>query len=223
MTFRKGANPGDLVSTNMNVFDPSGNLVGTTSVIANSPGGPLLSKDLLGPGYVWITVWPNGWAGDVLGIDDVRADLLTACDGYGTGSTGDITVSNGQTCLLNGSTVTGNVTQRGGSLTVNGSKITGNLQVTGGGTFSTSGSTVNGNFQIQNLPASAGMSQVCGTVVKGDLQVHNNSSPVMIGSSSHACPGNTVGGNLEVVTTLPKSWFSRTRSRATCRFKTIPE
>ncbi len=78
MTFQKGAHPTDLVNTNMNVFDPSGTLIGTTTVVSNSPGGPLLSQDLMGPGYVWITVWPNGWANDVLAIDDVSADLLTA-------------------------------------------------------------------------------------------------------------------------------------------------
>jgi len=76
MTYTKGSQPTDLVSTNMNVFDSNNNLVGTTTVLSNSPGGPLYSQDLGGPGYVWITVWPNGWAGDVLGIDDVRVDLL---------------------------------------------------------------------------------------------------------------------------------------------------
>jgi hypothetical protein len=76
MTFMKGANPTDLVTTNMNVFNPSGVLIGTTTVVANSPGGPLLSQDLQGPGYVWLTVWPDGWANDVVAIDDVRADLL---------------------------------------------------------------------------------------------------------------------------------------------------
>jgi len=61
----------------MTVFDSSGNVVGTpTTVCSNSPGGTLLTKDLMGPGYLWITVWPNGWAGDVLGIDNVRVDLL---------------------------------------------------------------------------------------------------------------------------------------------------
>lgn len=78
MTFQKGVHPSDLVNTNMNVFNPSGNLIGTTTVVSNSPGGPLLSHDLMGPGYVWITVWPDGWANDVLAIDDVRADLITA-------------------------------------------------------------------------------------------------------------------------------------------------
>src|SRR5664280_123919 len=80
MTYQKGALPTDLVITNMNVFDSTGHLVGTTTVLANSPGGPLLSENLLGPGYVWITVWADGWpaagANDVLAIDDVRADLL---------------------------------------------------------------------------------------------------------------------------------------------------
>jgi hypothetical protein len=82
MTFQKGTHPTDLVITNMNVFDPGGHLIGTTTVLGNSPAGPQLSGDLLGPGYVWITVWPNGWAGDVLGIDDVRADLLTSGTPY---------------------------------------------------------------------------------------------------------------------------------------------
>jgi len=80
MTYQKGALPTDLVITNMNVFDSTGHLVGTTTVLANSPGGPLLSENLLGPGYVWITVWADGWpaagANDVLAIDDVRTDLL---------------------------------------------------------------------------------------------------------------------------------------------------
>jgi hypothetical protein len=82
MTYQKGANPTDLVTTVMNVFDNSSNpnLLGTTTVVSNSPGGPLLSENLLGPGYVWITVWQDGWpaagANDVLAIDNVRADLL---------------------------------------------------------------------------------------------------------------------------------------------------
>jgi hypothetical protein len=76
MTFQKGAQPTDLVTTVMTVFDSNGNPVGATTVYSNSPGGPLYSQDLAGPGYLWITVWPNGWAGDVLGIDNVRVDLL---------------------------------------------------------------------------------------------------------------------------------------------------
>jgi len=82
MTYRKGAAPTDLVSTDMNVFTNTGTLLGTTTVVSNSVGGPLLSQDLAGPGYVWITVWPNGFANDVMAIDDVRADLLTPRDAF---------------------------------------------------------------------------------------------------------------------------------------------
>jgi len=82
MTFQKGATPASLVNTVMSVFNSSGHLVGSTTVLSNSPGGPLLSQDLMGPGYVWITVWPNGWANDVLAIDNVRADLLAASPSY---------------------------------------------------------------------------------------------------------------------------------------------
>jgi hypothetical protein len=39
---------------------------------------------------------------------------------------------------------------------------------------------------------------VCGTAILGILQFQANSSPVVIGSGSPACPGNTVGGNLVV-------------------------
>lgn len=77
MTYRKGANPTDLVSTDMNVYDSNQILIGTASVVSNSPGGPLLSQDLGGAGYVWMTVWPNGWANDVLAIDNVLVALLT--------------------------------------------------------------------------------------------------------------------------------------------------
>ena len=63
MTFQKGALPTDLVTTNMNVFDSNGTLIGTTTVLSNSPGGPLYSQDLQGPGYVWITVWPTAGRG----------------------------------------------------------------------------------------------------------------------------------------------------------------
>ena len=76
MTWEKAANPADPVITNMNVYDSSQNLQGTTQVIANSPGGPFASSDLRGNGYVWITVWQNGFADDVLAIDNQQTGLL---------------------------------------------------------------------------------------------------------------------------------------------------
>lgn len=90
MTYQKGAHPTDLVTTNMNVFDNSPNpvLLGTTQVLSNSISvdGPLLSANLLGPGYVWLTVWADNWPAatppDVLAIDNARADLLTSGTPY---------------------------------------------------------------------------------------------------------------------------------------------
>ena len=76
MTYKKAANPADPVITDMNIYDASLNLVGTTQVYATSPGGPFASSDLGGNGYVWITVWQNGFADDVLGIDNQRTGLL---------------------------------------------------------------------------------------------------------------------------------------------------
>lgn len=76
MVVRKGAAPTDLAIADMLVLGPTGQQVGATTVLANSPGGPLLSQDLGGPGYVWLTVWPNGWANNVLAIDNVRTDFL---------------------------------------------------------------------------------------------------------------------------------------------------
>ncbi|MGA8539761.1 MAG: hypothetical protein WB566_09695, partial [Terriglobales bacterium] len=78
------------VTTNMNVFDNSPNpvLLATTQVFSDSVStdGNLLSENLFGPGYVWITIWADGWpaalADDVLAIDNVRADLLTSGTPY---------------------------------------------------------------------------------------------------------------------------------------------
>jgi len=94
MIYKKGKNPTDPVTTVMNVFDPSGNLIGSITLLDNTydpsmptvSGGTLLSQDLQGPGYVWITVWPNGWANDLLAIDDVRADLLGSTTSAGNGA-----------------------------------------------------------------------------------------------------------------------------------------
>jgi hypothetical protein len=59
----------------MNVYNSSLQLIGTTQVLATSPGGPFTGADLRGNGYVWITLWQNGFAGDVLAIDNQRTGL----------------------------------------------------------------------------------------------------------------------------------------------------
>jgi len=76
MTWSKAANPADPVITDMNVYDANNNLLGTTQVLATSPGGPFASSDLRGNGYVWITLWQNGFGGDLLAIDNQRTGLL---------------------------------------------------------------------------------------------------------------------------------------------------
>jgi hypothetical protein len=76
MTWEKDANPVNPVISKMNVYDSGHTLMGTTTVLATSPGGPFASADLRGNGYVWITLWQNGFGGDVLGIDNQRTALL---------------------------------------------------------------------------------------------------------------------------------------------------
>jgi lysophospholipase L1-like esterase len=121
------------------------------------------------------------------------------CDGTYNGTfVGNLKVSAGQTCMLVGGGVTGNITQTGGTLVLSGTTVGGSVQVHGGGTFSISGSArIVGNLQIQNLPASPAQNQVCGLNVLGNLMYQNSNAPVEIGAAT-MCPGNTVGGNLQV-------------------------
>ncbi len=53
----------------------------TTSLVqqriaSNTVSSTLLSTDLAGPGYEWLTVWANGFAGNILGIDNTQSALL---------------------------------------------------------------------------------------------------------------------------------------------------
>jgi hypothetical protein len=133
----------------------------------------------------------------------VLAPFLTSgnnCNGtYIANFTGNVNVTKGQTCILVGGHITGNITQTGGSLSISSSQISGNLQVNGGGSFSIGPSTtIGGNLQIQNLPGGTAPSQVCGATVNNDLTFQSSAAAVMIGSTSPACAGNTIGGNLTI-------------------------
>jgi hypothetical protein len=78
MTWERASNPSDPVITHMSVYDASHTQVGSTATVyATSPGGPFASSDLRGNGYVWITLWQNGFANDVLGLDNVRTGVLS--------------------------------------------------------------------------------------------------------------------------------------------------
>ena len=125
----------------------------------------------------------------------------TTCNGVYNGTfNGNIKVSAGQACIFFNGGVTGNVQQDGGSLVLFQSKVGNNVQVNGGGTFAIGpGSTIGGNLQIKNLPIGLGESQVCGTMVQGDLQFQNDGTSVLIGAvAPAACPGNAIAGNLQV-------------------------
>jgi len=76
MTFRKDADPLQPVISDLVILHADGVEMGKATVTAVSPGGPLLSQDLLGNGYVWITVWQNGFADNLVAIDNLRTAPL---------------------------------------------------------------------------------------------------------------------------------------------------
>jgi hypothetical protein len=76
MVFRHGTNANDYVETDLNIYDAAHNLLGTETLSATSPGGPLYNSDLRGNGYVWLSVWQNGFANDILAIDNLRTGVI---------------------------------------------------------------------------------------------------------------------------------------------------
>jgi hypothetical protein len=143
----------------------------------------------------------------------------TACNGMFDGTfTGNITVSAGQTCtFISGGKITGNVNVTGGSFTLNAAAVGGNLTETAGGLalgsnatvggnvqvsglsqLSLSSGAIGGNLQIQQLAAGLPQGMVCGTQVKGGLQIQNNASPLAFGARNpQTCTGNAVAGDLQ--------------------------
>jgi uncharacterized repeat protein (TIGR03803 family) len=123
------------------------------------------------------------------------------CNGsYYANYLGNIFVSNGQTCeFTDGAVIFGNVYVTGGSLILNNASVLGNVEIDGG-TYALGPSlTIYSNLQIENNPSSSAQNTICGATVRGDLQFHNNAAPVEIGSTAGACPGNSIGGNLQVI------------------------
>jgi len=71
-TFRRtGPSVEDKVQNDFLVYDPAGNQVASNTVTS-----ALASPMLGGNGYLWITVWNNGFANDILAIDDTRTGFL---------------------------------------------------------------------------------------------------------------------------------------------------
>jgi hypothetical protein len=78
MIYFKGATPTSLAMTTLNVLNASGAVLGSALELDDMGSNPLESQYLAGPGYVWIPQWQDNFSNDDLGIDDVRADALTA-------------------------------------------------------------------------------------------------------------------------------------------------
>ncbi len=78
MVWSKGATPTDLINMDLNLYDSTSTLLGTESFLATFPQGthPGQSQYLGNNSYVWLTVWQNGFAKDVIAIDNVRTGLV---------------------------------------------------------------------------------------------------------------------------------------------------
>jgi hypothetical protein len=132
-------------------------------------------------------------------VERVVPSKSTACNGFYSGTfPGNLNVSTGQSCIFVGGGVRGNITQAGGNLILSGTTVGGNVQIQGGGAFSIGGfARIIGNLQVQNLPANANPNQLCGVTVTGNLAYQNSGAPIGFGAAT-MCPGNTVGGDLQV-------------------------
>jgi hypothetical protein len=124
----------------------------------------------------------------------------TACNGAYSGTfSGNLTVTGTQSCIFVGGGASGNITQSGGNLVLSGATVSGNVTISGASTFSIGpSSTIKGNLQIQSLPSGSATNQVCATTINGNLQFQSNKAPVLIGSGSPSCAGNTIKGSLQV-------------------------
>jgi len=122
-----------------------------------------------------------------------------SCNGnYGGVFNGNVTVSAGQNCVFTSPCeIKGDVTVNGGSFDLT-CAVDGNLTISGSSALSLYGASIGNDLHIQQLSAGQPLGEVCGTMIKGNLVVQNSSSPVEIGASNpNACPGNTVGNDLQ--------------------------
>ena len=138
------------------------------------------------------------WHPDYANNSNVFYDA-TACDGiFGNETFGDVNVPGGATCILNGTRVRGNVqVESGGALVANGVKVKGNIQTDQASHVQILDAKVGGNVQIDETsgtPPGGGSNQVCGSKIRGDLQVTKNTAPFDLGCAD----GNKVKANLQV-------------------------
>jgi hypothetical protein len=82
MTYQPGATMTDPVVNSLNVYsDATHALLGSAAAEGNDFGDVLDGNDLSGSGYVWLTVWQDGFAGDSLDVANVDTASVpdTAC------------------------------------------------------------------------------------------------------------------------------------------------
>ena len=123
-----------------------------------------------------------------------------SCNGnYNGVFNGNVTVSAGQNCVLTSPCeIKGDVNVTGGSFAL-ACTVDRNVTISGSGAFSLHGASIGNNLHIQSLSAGQPPGTVCGSMIKGNLVVQNNASPVEIGANNaNACAGNTVRNNLQV-------------------------
>jgi len=78
IVWSKGGNPTDLINMDLNLYDSTSTLLGTAPFLATFPPNTHLgeSQYLGNNSYVWLTVWQNSFANDVIAIDNVRTGLV---------------------------------------------------------------------------------------------------------------------------------------------------
>jgi hypothetical protein len=76
-TYAKDSNPLNPVINTLSVQTIGGATLGTTYDALGNSGGVLSSTDLGGPGVIWFTVWQNGFANNVLNIDNVQSGAVS--------------------------------------------------------------------------------------------------------------------------------------------------
>jgi len=124
-----------------------------------------------------------------------------SCNGVYSGIFwGNITVSQGQSCeWTDGGQVFGNIYVKGGNLILTNASVFGNVQIQGGGTYALGPSlSIWSTLSVQNVPSGSAQNTICGVNVNGSLYFDGNGTAAQIGSSSGSCPGNQIGGDLEV-------------------------
>ena len=112
------------------------------------------------------------------------------CQGFiGAVTVENIYVPSGGNCILNGTTVTGNIkVESGAALTAQNIKVFGNIQADGASVVEVlAGSSIGGSIQIKH----GGSARVENVSVTGDIQFESNNGVL-------SAAGNQVGGNIQV-------------------------